>query len=155
MKNNGGHTFKTKEELNQEHEDILFRMAFMRIQDDKVKQLENEIVNIEGTLEAAEIEQILTELRPTILSSISRTITKDKRRRFLIQTMPKAGKIAAACLLIFLIGITTAMAVPAIREKVLEMFYSVQNKYTEISLQENGANSFDVPEAWEGGIFAQ
>lgn len=61
----------------------------------------------------------------------------------------------AACIVLIL-GIATPIAiatVDSVRAKVLQFLIDVQSDHTELSLVEDEAAAFDVPEGWQGSYF--
>ncbi|NLO85690.1 MAG: DUF4367 domain-containing protein [Clostridiales bacterium] len=149
---NNHQAFKASDELQRDYEELLLRMAFARIQEEKTAKLEDEIALQQDTPSAMDDE--LASMRPKVLRTISNAILQANVKTFATRTLPKAARLAAACLLIFFIGLTTAIAtIPSVRVKVLELVYSMEKEYTQITLQEASEALFDVPAEWQGAYY--
>ena len=146
--------FKTEAELYQELEDILLRLTFSRLQREDAQRLERAVEEMAGTPQGEEIEAALKTLRPRVMRTISRSVTLERARYFSAVTLPKIARAAAVCLLVFFLGLTTAIAtVRPVRVKVLELIVNIEQEYTEIRLRDSSAIPLAVPDGWEGEYY--
>ncbi len=146
--------FKTEAELYQELEDILLRLTFSRLQREDAQRLERAVEEMAGTPQGEEIEAALKTLRPRVMRTISRSVTLERARYFSAVTLPKIARAAAVCLLVFFLGLTTAIAtVRPVRVKVLELIVNIEQEYTEIRLRDRSAIPLAVPDGWEGEYY--
>jgi len=146
--------FKTEAELYQELEDILLRLTFSRLQREDAQQLERAVAEMAGTPQGEEIEAALRTLRPRVMRTITRSVTLERARYFSAVTLPKIARAAAMCLLVFFLGLTTAIAtVRPVRVKVLELIVNIEQEYTEIRLRDRSAAPLAVPDGWEGEYY--
>lgn len=146
--------FKTEAELYQELEDILLRLTFSRLQREDAQRLERAVAEMAGTPQGEEIEAALKTLRPRVMRTISRSVTLERARYFSAVTLPKIARAAAVCLLVFFLGLTTAIAtVRPVRVKVLELIVNIEQEYTEIRLRDRSAVPLAVPDGWEGEYY--
>ncbi|MCI5956996.1 MAG: DUF4367 domain-containing protein [Clostridiales bacterium] len=146
--------FKTEAELYQELEDILLRLTFSRLQREDAQQLERAVAEMAGTPQGEEIEAALRTLRPRVMRTITRSVTLERARYFSAVTLPKIARATAMCLLVFFLGLTTAIAtVRPVRVKVLELIVNIEQEYTEIRLRDRSAAPLAVPDGWEGEYY--
>ena len=134
-------------EADEAFEAALFRAAFARRQARKIEELMAQEATPEEEAFFARTEQ-------ETLRVIRRALGRTKRRHFLRHTLPRAANAAAILLLCVFLGGTAALAaVPSFRVRVMKLLMNMQQEYTEISLVEDEAASFDVPAGWKGDFF--
>lgn len=87
------------------------------------------------------------------LKLIERRLNRRLRRRFIKHTLPYALQIAAASLLLFFIGLTTAVAtVRPVRLKLMDFIALIDKNYSSISIDYND-NENAAPQMWRGGYY--
>ena len=142
---------QTEEELRQAYDELMLRIAFQRILQDEAAQAIQEAQRPENKAEA---DAFFARTEAETLRVFRRALRAVRVTRFTHHTLPRAARVAAACIAIAALGIGTAMAaVPAIRARVLELIMSPHKEYTKLQLVENPALAFDVPEGWGGDFF--
>ena len=142
---------QTEEELRQAYDELMLRIAFQRILQDEAAQAIQEAQRPENKAEA---DAFFARTEAETLRVFRRALRAVRVTRFTHHTLPRAARVAAACIAIAALGIGTAMAaVPAIRARVLELIMSPHKEYTKLQLVENPALAFDVPEGWSGDFF--
>jgi hypothetical protein len=140
--------------LREEWRELIYRIAATEYAQQEADLLMEQIAIDETGGNTQEEDSHFTKAEPKTLRVIRKTIRKRKLNQFVRYTLPKVGKVAAALLLVFYIGLTAAIAgVPSVRVRVLELLVNIEDEYTELSLKENPNASFDVPAEWSGSYY--
>lgn len=138
---------KDIDELYEELADTKLRIALTRIMMEDANTLQNEIDDDPELQQMADRHYVRT--KDHIHRLIDRELRKKRLKHMVHHSLPKAGRVAAAALLIFFIGLSTAIAVSStVRVRVMELIIRIEERYTELSLEENPEASFDVPADW-------
>ena len=88
-------------------------------------------------------QQLSDEGKRRVLKAIDKRLQRRKYVHFANTTLPKAGRIAAAVLSVFFIGLTAAVAsVRPVRVSVLNFIMGIEEAYTELGV---GGEMPDVP----------
>lgn len=125
---------------------LKIRIAFAEIDEDEFADFDRDLSSVSegGFSEAAQ---------KRTLKLIERKLNKRLRRRFIAQTLPYTLHVVTAALLLFFIGLTTAVAtVRPVRLRVLDFIARIEENHSTISL----ANDIDyavVPSEWKGKYY--
>ena len=88
------------------------------------------------------------------VEKIRRYFARRKARVFFHQTLPKIGQVAAVVIATLTVAGGVAFAAsPSVRVQVMKLLVKMEKQYSEISLVEDQAASFVVPEGWNGAYF--
>lgn len=140
--------------LREEWRELTYRIAATEYAQKEAVLLMERIAVDEAGGNTQEEDVHFKQAEQKTLRVIQKAIRQKKLNQFAWHTLPKAGKVAAAILLVFYIGLTAAIAgVPSVRVRVLELLVNIEDEYTELSLQEDPDASFVVPEKWEGSYY--
>lgn len=86
------------------------------------------------------------------LRVIQRTFRQEARKS-VRHALPRMVQFAAAVVLLFFIGLSTAVATVApVRYQLMNFLINIEREYTELSLVETG-EEIDVPEGWRGHYY--
>lgn len=125
---------------------LKIRIAFAEIDEDELAEFDRDLSSVTGGgySEAAQ---------KRTLKLIERKLNKQLRRRFIAQTLPHTLHVVTAVLLLFFIGLTTAVAtVRPVRLRVLDFIAKIEESYSEISLV-NDIDNVIVPPEWKGKYY--
>ena len=137
--------YKTAAELRAELAALNLRLAFQEEFEEEVDALIEESQTADP-----EILKLAEQSDARILQMIRRKLRKRKMQRLFSDQLPKAGKVAAACLLIFYIGLTTAIAaIPSVRSEVMHLIMKFEERYISLELKHNREFS-QISEEWMG-----
>lgn len=93
-------------------------------------------------------EQMSEAGQHSALKAMDKGLRRRRSARFLRTTLPKAGKIAAAVLLVFFIGLTTAIAsVRSVRVSILNLIMGIEESHMELGLEND---ALGIPAEWNG-----
>ena len=102
----------------------------------------------------AEMEAFFARQDQENLKKIQAYARKQRNRRFLGHTLPRMAQVAAVVIaLVSLAGGVAIATSQAVRVQVMQLLLHVEEEYTELSLVEDEAASFDVPAEWQGSSF--
>ncbi|MDD3213708.1 MAG: DUF4367 domain-containing protein [Eubacteriales bacterium] len=142
----------TREQVLDQYEKALFKLAFLELQEDETNQIQADIDRRKGTPD--DITPLIESSHSRMLQAVDRRVRRQHALSLVGTTLPKAGRIAACLLLVFFIGLTTAVAtVHSVRIKVMEIIFNIESAYTEVSLREKEGAGFDVPGEWQGEYY--
>ena len=126
------------EDLYRELEALKIRIAFAEIHEAEWNS-------------ASPNQQLSDEGKRRVLKAIDKRLRRRKYVHFAKTTLPKAGRIAAAVLSVFFIGLTAAVAsVRSVRVSVLNFIMGIEEAYTELGV---GGEMRDVPSEWQGECY--
>lgn len=150
MKGNETYPFLGKEELYQQLTDTKLRIALLSQQEKETEAMLSE----DSPAVQDEEKRFFSATQGRTVSKINAQLRKQSLQRFARHDLPKIGQIAAAVVLVFYLGLTTAVAtVQSVRVSLMKLLYNVEEQYTEISFQPDEDASFDVPAEWDGNYF--
>ncbi|MEG2273161.1 MAG: DUF4367 domain-containing protein [Acinetobacter sp.] len=151
MKQDEGEFFLEKDELYQQLADTKLRIALLSQQE---KETETLLGEEESDTALEEEKKFFADTQDRAVGKIHAQLRKQSIERFARHDLPKIGQVAAAVLLVFYLGLTTAVAtVQSVRVSLMKLLYNVEEQYTEISFHPDEDAAFDVPTAWEGNYF--
>lgn len=137
--------FKTARELKSEIAAMNIRLAFQ-------EELEEEIAVILNNPVDESFAEKVDQATPRVLSRIRRTTIRPEAR-LNKHVFRKVIHALAACLLLFYLGLTTAIAASStVRIALVDFVIQIEEKYSTIGLVEN-EHYVDIPEVWEGYYF--
>ncbi len=125
---------------------LKIRIAFAEIDEDELAGFDRDLSSVSegGYSEAAQ---------KRTLKLIERKLNKRLRRRFIAHTLPHTLHIVTAALLLFFIGLTTAVAtVRPVRLRILDFIAKIEENYSEISFY-NDIDNAVVPPEWKGKYY--
>lgn len=125
---------------------LKIRIAFAEISEDELDEYGRELsfVSESDYSEAAQ---------KRALKLIERKLNKRLRRQFVSKTLPHTLQIVTISLLLFFIGLTTAIAtVQPVRLRILDFIAKIEENYSEISLF-NDIDKAVVPSEWKGKYY--
>ncbi len=150
MKGNEASPFLGKEELYQQLTDTKLRIALLSQQEKETEALLSED---SPTLQDEE-QRFFAATQDRTVGKIHAQLRKQSTQRFARNDLPRIGQVAAAALLVFYLGLSTAVAtVQSVRVSLMKLLYNVEEQYTEIRFQPDEDAAFDVPTAWQADYF--
>lgn len=125
---------------------LKIRIAFAEIDEDELAEFDRDLSSVsEGYYSDA--------AQKRTLKLIERKLNKRLRRQFVSKTLPHTLQIVTISLLLFFIGLTTAIAtVRPVRLRILDFIARIEENHSTISL----ANDIDytvVPSEWKGKYY--
>lgn len=126
---------------------LKIRIAFAEIDEDELAEFDRDLSSVsEGDYSEAAQKRTLKQ--------IERKLNKQLRRRFIAQTLPHTLHVVTAVLLLFFIGLTTAVAtVRPVRLRVLDFIAQIEKQYSAVSLVYSENEEIVVPEGWKGKYY--
>lgn len=102
----------------------------------------------------AESEAFIARVDARCLSIIEKHSRKARVRRFLMQTAPRIGQIAAIMIaVIALAGCTALASSETARVYLMRLLVQTTDEYTRLSLVPSESEYVDVPDEWEGSYY--
>lgn len=144
-------TFMGKDELYRQLAYTKLRIALLAQQENEAKVL----LNAEASKSAlAEEQKFFTDTQDRTIRRIRVQLLRQSAQNFARYDLRKIVRAAAAVLLVFYLGLTTAVAtVQSVRVNLMKLLYNVEEQYTEISFQPDEEAAFEVPAEWAGNYF--
>ena len=132
---------KSYSELCEDMIALRIRMAFQAEWEERLEKIE---------AEAEMCPNDFNEENARILKTIDRSIKARALRKAICKTAIRAGKVAAVLLLVFYLGLTTAVAtVESVRIALTEFILHINDDYASLELRETG-EYVEVPNGWRG-----
>lgn len=136
---------KTSEEIRADLAALNLRLAFQEELEDEVRELVQESSNPDP-----QIVEIMDRADSRIIRRFRQKLRQRTTKNFIFVVMPKVGKVVAACLLVFFVGLSTAVAtVPFVRIEVLNFIMKIEDRYTSLRFESSG-EYIEIPEEWNG-----
>lgn len=140
-------TYRSTKELQADLCALKLRIAFQQEIEAEAEELSREKHHPDEA-----IVHMAAEADARIRACIRRALRKNVGCKSL-KLLVRAGRIAAAALLVFFIGLSTAIAtVPQVRVRVLNFFLNMETQYTEMGLLDTG-RFVEIPFEWRGSYF--
>lgn len=140
--------------MREEWRELTYRIAATEYVEEEAKAKEKELDADVAAGKTKELDAHLAKVKPKALWVIQNAIRREHAGKFIKQTLPRIGHVAAALVLVFFLGLTVAIASShVVRVKVMEFLVNIEEQYTELSLQENPERSFDIPAEWGGSYY--
>lgn len=126
---------------------LKIRIAFAEISEVELDDYDHELSSISES-DYSEAAQ------KRALKLIERKLNKQLRKRFIRKTLPHTIQVVAITLLLFFIGLTTAVAtVRPIRLRIMDFIAQIEENYSAVSLLYSENDEISVPEKWNGNYF--
>lgn len=101
--------------------------------------------------ESTENEEFIARCDARCLEIIEKHSRKARVRRFIMQTVPRLGRVAAAIIAAITLAGCTAFAVSeTVRVYLLHWIVQTTDEYTKLSLVPSETDYVNVPDEWEG-----
>lgn len=125
---------------------LKIRIAFAEIDEDELAEFDRDLSSVsEGYYSDA--------AQKRTLKLIERKLNKRLRRQFVRKTLPHTLQLISVALLVFFIGLTTAVAtVRPIRLRIMDFIAQIEENYSEIGLA-NDIECTVVPPEWKGKYY--
>ena len=89
------------------------------------------------------------------LKLIERKLNKQLSKRFIRKTLPHSIQVVAITLLLFFIGLTTAVAtVRPVRLRIMDFIAQIEERYAAVGRTYNDNDKSIVPAEWKGEYYA-
>lgn len=132
--------------LYNELEGLKIRIAFAEIDEDELNEYERNPSSVSES-DYSDAAQKKT------LKLIEHKLNKRLRKQFVLKTLPRTLHIVTITLLLFFIGLTTAIAtVRPVRLRILDFIARIEENYSEISLV-NDIDYAIIPSEWKGEYY--
>ena len=126
---------------------LKIRIAFAEISEAELDEYDRELSSVPES-DYSEAAQ------KRALKLIERKLNKRLRRQFVRKTLPHTLQIVALSLLLFFIGLTTAIAtVQPIRLRIMDFIAQIEENYSAVSLIYSENENAVVPEEWKGKYY--
>ena len=136
---------RSRDELYQQYERALFRIALFELQQEEIEQLE-------ASAPAGPAVDDLARRRS--LKKIARALSRRRRGRTRRWVLPRAATAAACLVLVFAVGLTTVLATSEeARRQVMRLMVSQDVNFTDLSLVPEGVEAAQIPQGWAGLYF--
>lgn len=126
---------------------LKIRIAFAEISEAELDDYDRELSSISESdySEAAQKKA---------LKLIERKLNKQLSKRFIRKTLPHTIQVVAITLLLFFIGLTTAVAtVRPVRLRLMDFIAQIEEHYSAVSIDYNDNDASAVPNAWRGKYY--
>lgn len=139
--------------IRDEHLDALIRLAYRQADALEAQEI------LEGDVRALnpEEEELCRRAYARFQQRVEAQDRADRRRASIGRWRRRASRfVGVAACVVLLLGIAAPIAIAKvdfIRVRVLQLLIDVQEEYTELSLVEDEAASFDVPMNWRGAYY--
>ena len=126
---------------------LKIRIAFAEISEAELDEYDRELSSISES-DYSEVAQ------KRALKLIERKLNKRLSKRFIRKTLPRSLQIVTVALLLFFIGLTTAIAtVRPVRLRIMDFIAQIEENYSAVSLIYNENEEAVVPEEWKGKYY--
>ena len=126
---------------------LKIRIAFAEISEAELDEYDRELSSVSESdySEAAQKKA---------LKLIERKLNKQLSKRFIRKTLPHTLQVVAITLLLFFIGLTTAVAtVRPVRLRLMDFITQIEENYSAVSLVFNENEAIAVPDEWKGKYY--
>lgn len=142
------------EALKKEWREQMFRIAATEYAEKEAEDIWTDIIAEEASGATREMDEHLAETQPQTLKTIRNALFRGKVKKVARQTLPRIGQAVAVMIAVLSISLSVAAAtIHTVRVRVLEFLVNIEEQYTELSLHEDPARSFDLPADWEGNYY--
>ena len=125
---------------------LKIRIAFAEISEAELDEYDRELSSV-SEFDYSDAAQ------KRALKLIERKLNKRLRRQFVRKTLPHTLQLISVALLVFFIGLTTAVAtVRPVRLRMLDFIAKIEERYSEISLV-NDIDYVVTPSEWKGKYY--
>lgn len=132
------------------YEDLValkIRIAFAEISEAELDEYDRELSSVSES-DYSEAAQ------KRALKLIERKLNKQLSKRFIRKTLPHTIQVVAITLLLFFIGLTTAVAtVRPIRLRLMDFIAQIEENYSAVGITYNDNDNSIVPKEWKGKYY--
>lgn len=133
--------------LYNELEGLKIRIAFAEIDEEELDEFEQDLTSV-SKYDYSDAAQ------KKALKLIERKMNKQLRKQFVMKTLPRTLQVVTISLLLFFIGLTTAIAtVRPVRLRILDFIAQIEENYSTVSIIHNENDEIYVPEGWGGEYY--
>lgn len=126
---------------------LKIRIAFAEISEAELDEYDRELSSVSES-DYSEAAQ------KRALKLIERKLNKQLSKRFIRKTLPHTLQIVALSLLLFFIGLTTAIAtVQPIRLRIMDFIAQIEENYSAVGMTYNDNDNSIVPVEWKGAYY--
>lgn len=126
---------------------LKIRIAFAEISEAELDEYDRELSSVSES-DYSEAAQ------KRALKLIERKLNKQLSKRFIRKTLPHTIQVVAITLLLFFIGLTTAVAtVQPVRLKIIDFITQIEENYSAVGMTYNGNDNSIVPKEWKGEYY--
>lgn len=126
---------------------LKIRIAFAEISEAELDEYDRELSSVSES-DYSEAAQ------KRALKLIERKLNKQLRKRFIRKTLPHTLQIVTVAMLLFFIGLTTAIAtVRPVRLRIMDFIAQIEENYSAVSIDYNDNEVAIIPEIWEGKYY--
>lgn len=126
---------------------LKIRIAFAEISEAELDKYDRELSSVSES-DYSEAAQ------KRALKLIEHKLNKRLRKQFVSKTLPHTLQIVTISLLLFFIGLTTAIAtVRPVRLRIMDFIAHIEENYSSVSMVHSENDVVDVPEGWEGKYY--
>ena len=126
---------------------LKIRIAFAEISEAELDEYDRELSSVSES-DYSEAAQ------KRALKLIERKLNKRLSKRFIRKTLPHSLQIVTVTLLLFFIGLTTAVAtVRPVRLRLMDFIAQIEENYSVVGLEYSDNGKMVVPEEWKGRYF--
>ena len=126
---------------------LKIRIAFAEISEAELDDYDRELLSVSES-DYSEAAQ------KRALKLIERKLNKQLSKRFIRKTLPHTIQVVAITLLLFFIGLTTAIAtVQPVRLRILDFIAQIEENYSAVSLAFSENEEVVVPDEWKGKYY--
>ena len=144
----------TEKQENRSLEEKAYDLFGELLLERETKAMLSEIEAENARGDTAVYEAIFSRQNKRHLEKIRRYFVHRKARVFFHQTLPKIGQIAAIVIATLTVAGGVAFAASSsVRVQVMKLLVNIEKEYTELSLVEDQAASFEVPSEWDGTYY--
>lgn len=126
---------------------LKIRIAFAEISEAELDEYDRELASVSESdySEAAQKRAIML---------IERKLNKRLSKLFVTKTLPRSLQIVTVALLLFFIGLTTAIAtVRPVRLRILDFIAQIEENYSAVGITYNDNDNIIVPKEWKGEYY--
>lgn len=126
---------------------LKIRIAFAEISEAELDKYDRELSSVSES-DYSEAAQ------KRALKLIERKLNRRLRKRFVVKILPRTLQAVTVALLLFFVGLTTAVAtVQPVRLKILNFIAQIEKNYSAVSLVYSENEEAVVPEEWKGEYY--
>lgn len=126
---------------------LKIRIAFAEISEAELDEYDRE-------LSAISVSEYSEAAQKRTLKMIERKLNKRLRRQFVRKTLPHTLQLVSVALLVFFIGLTTAVAtVRPVRLRIMDFIAQIEENYSAVSIVYNENEGIVVPDEWKGKYY--
>lgn len=139
--------YKTAQELQDDLLALKLRLAFQEELEEEIERISRE------QIPEPELQAAINRADSGMIRLIRQNVRKKRMTQTVRVILPRFGRALAAGLLVFFIGLSTAVAaVPSVRANMLHFIMKIDEKYTSLEFVNSGIE-IEVPTEWRGRYY--